>query len=421
MATINIGGYTATVETTNSGFSGTLELIVHQFSGIDVLRICSSQDEDAGALIQGSYDPLSATIDGKLILLAGLYEKEIYIMASETGFDVPLPSVDVDGAEVGGRVKLDGNEVEVTLDITVDLPLSYKGVSLTPQFTFQEITTIELDTLPALGTSQAFTVSASILGVSVSVGPIPLSVPLNSISSISDKILEVMLDEIEDIIEDYLLGWAQDLGHLATDVANYVADFAGSIVDAVADFFGGGGSDSPPPPYLVNASSSGVAIDTFMFAWGQGASFVDGAQVVGFPTSFGGPCRAALVTTARPNIASSLSVSARAANSFSIDRHNDISYHIPFNWLAFGPAPGASMAESGYVDHGSVRIQWGRGVSTSDDGQSFSLPAKFGSGPVSVVVCADQGGVRPGISLSSVNASVRGRGLEGPQAWSTGR
>ncbi|WP_146155326.1 hypothetical protein [Enhygromyxa salina] len=376
---------------------------------------------------------MSGSITGKVSALAGIFSKEFYAQVSSTGFDIPLPLSPLDkkdgdgggdgggggggggggedegggssGVDVSGRIRLDGDKLSVTINVDVGLPVEYMGVSLTPVCSFEEVTTF---TLANPSVTKKFSVSLEVFGIAISIGPIdsPLSVPpsadgIKSLLSSCDELLSA----IYSAIAAYLLAWAGELVDMGSTVANYVADFGGQIVDTIEELIFGGGSGGPPPPFLVNACTCKGRLDPLMFQWGQAISTSDGDQAFNFAEPFGGPCWTAQVSAARPNVRSSLSVGARAAQNFVLNRDNAIDYHIPMHWVALGPAPGSSGASAGYHDVGDVRIQWGQGVSTSDGDQSFALPGGFGSGPVSVVVNTDEAGIRSALALASINAA----------------
>ncbi|PRP94314.1 gp53-like domain-containing protein [Enhygromyxa salina] len=385
------------------GYSGELDLIVYQAGSVDILRISSAQDPTIGAHIQGSYVPWVGDLDGELVMLGGQYKKSFFAQVSQQGFDVPLEPLEIGIAKISGRVKLAGDTLTLTVDGKVGVPVAYMGVSLTPVCSYREITSIDLGDQSL---SKSYTASASIFGITVSVGPITIAADPSTVESIASRVYAALISGIQDAIETYLLGWAGELADMGTAVAGYVADFGGQIVDAFSDLFDGGGSNGPPPPFLINASANAASLDTLMVQWGQALSTSDGDQSFALPQAFGGDAKAVLLNMARPNIKSSLSVGARATTTFTINRDNAIDYHLPFHWLAIGPAPGHSVADSGHVDLGQVRIQWGGGTSTSDGDQSFNLPTGFGTGPVAVVVNTDEAGIRSALAITSVNAAA---------------
>ncbi len=432
MTALNIGGLTASVTNNGNSFSGTLELIAYTFEGFDLLRISSANDPNEGASISGSYDPWSASISGKISAFAGLFGDDFYAEVSQSGFDLPLPlpGDDQEGGgggggggegegggggqgdqgglkdlDLSGRVKLAGDQLSVSLKVEVGLPVEHMGVSLTPVCTFEEVSTIDLGDQSL---SKKYTVSLEVFGVGISIGPVtsPLSFPPTK-----DGIVDLLassgdlLAAIYAAIAQYLLAWANLLTDMGTTVASYVSDFGGQIVDTIEDLFGGGGGSGPPPPFLINACTGKGQVGPLIFQWGQAISTTDGDQDFVFPEPFAGPCWTAQLSAARPNVRSSLSVASRAADRFVLNRDNAIDYHVPLHWVALGPGPDASLASDAHCDIGKVRVQWGRGVSTSDGDQSFALSGAFGSGPVAVVVNTDEAGIRSALALTSIDAA----------------
>lgn len=149
-----------------------------------------------------------------------------------------------------------------------------------------------------------------------------------------------------------------------------------------------------------------MPIGDVMLQWGQNTISTDSAKAFPFVEPFGGTCAVALTNTARPDIQSALSVSARAAGTFTINRDDAVDYTIPFHWLALGGAPGTTGSQAGHVIVGDVMLQWGRCASTSDDSQTFTMASPFGSGTVAVVVTSDEANIRSSINVTSVNAAA---------------
>lgn len=411
MSTINIGPFTATITGSETNFSGTLKPIVYQVGQADIIRISAADNPNEGARLLGHSSP-SWLVDmsGKVVILGDRYSHDFNVQISETSFDVPLPPAalevpNIGSVDVSGRVKLAGGALTLSVEVDITVAFDFLGISVDPVCSYEEATTIDVG---AESLTKSIAVAASVFGVEVKTPTLTVSLSVPTIEGIASQVYEVLADQVEDAINDYLLAWANELADLGETVGNYIADFGAQIVDAFESLFGSGSSSGPPPPFLVNtfAGSAPLGSDG-MVKFGQALSTSDSKQSFAFPKPFfGGTCRAALLNAARPNVWSALAVESRTSDDFAVNRDDAVDYHVPFHWLAFGPAPGKSLSESGYIDVGDVRIQWGLGTSSVDGDQTFNLPSGFGSGPVAVVVNTDTAGVRSALALASIDAAA---------------
>ncbi|NVB39857.1 hypothetical protein G6O69_18585 [Pseudenhygromyxa sp. WMMC2535] len=120
-----------------------------------------------------------------------------------------------------------------------------------------------------------------------------------------------------------------------------------------------------------------VSLGETTLMWGDATSTSDKLERFEMPAALGVGVDAALATVTKANVRAVLSISSfeGPAAKLTLNRHNDFSGAVDFNYVAVGASEGEQSR--GVQDCGGFKLQWGQAVSDTDREQLFMMPEPF--------------------------------------------